>query len=570
MNFSVVLIAKNEEKTLPRLLKSLEGFKSLGGEVIVLDTGSTDQTVAVAFEWGCKVFAVEDKFIITISEEQANEINAKYIVAGEEPVITAGQKIFDYSSARNHAASLASNDMIAMPDCDEEYTALDLELVNKLIESGAEQLEYHFVFAHDERGKESLGFLHSKFYNRTKAKWVGVIHEVLSGDVKRLQVPPEIIKLEHWQQPSDHRKNYLPALAYDCYINPENDRNAHYFGRELVWTGRPQSAIKQLEQHIRLSKWAAEISQSYCFIGDAYLALGKDKEALAAYHQGFIEDPTRREALIRLAEYFYKNNLPHQVIAYCTAVLEIPGNSYFANQQHHYTFYPHEMLSWAYHAIGYLEKSKIHFDLGFGFAPLSSKFLHNYRFHYPLPKVSFIIPHLGREEGLQRCIESIRKLNYPQEKVEMVIVDGEDTVPKKVAEGLERATGEVIVYAANDMEFTPDSVILAYILSTKGYGLVAFNSGTPEHEHFLITRALIEKLGGQIFDTDFHHVGVDNYLWGQAVKLNQATKCEEAIVIHHHFSLDGEMDEVYERGWKHADSDRALLKEKLARLEVEK
>jgi len=39
MRFSIVLISKNEEKTLPHLFKSIKEFKDKGGEVIVLDTG---------------------------------------------------------------------------------------------------------------------------------------------------------------------------------------------------------------------------------------------------------------------------------------------------------------------------------------------------------------------------------------------------------------------------------------------------------------------------------------------------------------------------------------------------
>jgi glycosyltransferase involved in cell wall biosynthesis len=47
-HFSVALIARNEEKTLPRLIESLSEFQRFGGEILLLDTGSTDNTVQVA------------------------------------------------------------------------------------------------------------------------------------------------------------------------------------------------------------------------------------------------------------------------------------------------------------------------------------------------------------------------------------------------------------------------------------------------------------------------------------------------------------------------------------------
>jgi glycosyltransferase involved in cell wall biosynthesis len=55
-NFSCVMIARNEEKTLPRMLKSLEQFRDAGGDVTLVDTGSIDKTVSIAKDWGCSVF----------------------------------------------------------------------------------------------------------------------------------------------------------------------------------------------------------------------------------------------------------------------------------------------------------------------------------------------------------------------------------------------------------------------------------------------------------------------------------------------------------------------------------
>jgi glycosyltransferase involved in cell wall biosynthesis len=56
MNWSVALIAKNEAKTLPRLMLSLHEFRERGGEIILVDTGSEDGTPIVAREYGCIVF----------------------------------------------------------------------------------------------------------------------------------------------------------------------------------------------------------------------------------------------------------------------------------------------------------------------------------------------------------------------------------------------------------------------------------------------------------------------------------------------------------------------------------
>jgi glycosyltransferase involved in cell wall biosynthesis len=57
---SVVLITYNEEANLPRTLASVTPLVSDGkGEIIVLDSGSTDRTLEIARSYGAKVF-VED------------------------------------------------------------------------------------------------------------------------------------------------------------------------------------------------------------------------------------------------------------------------------------------------------------------------------------------------------------------------------------------------------------------------------------------------------------------------------------------------------------------------------
>ncbi len=57
MKISVVLITHNEESNLPRTLASVLPLLSDGlGEIIVLDSGSTDRTLEIAREYGARVF----------------------------------------------------------------------------------------------------------------------------------------------------------------------------------------------------------------------------------------------------------------------------------------------------------------------------------------------------------------------------------------------------------------------------------------------------------------------------------------------------------------------------------
>lgn len=194
-----------------------------------------------------------------------------------------------------------------------------------------------------------------------------------------------------------------------------------------------------------------------------------------------------------------------------------------------------------------------------------------------IPTISFILPHLGsgkRELGLKKCIDSIVDLDYPRELKEIIVMDGPETVPVKVKMGYKESRGEWIVYAANDCEFERDSISVALgVARETGRRLVAFNTGEvyPDHgnicEHFMIRRDLVELLEGkEIFCTEFHHTGVDNFLWAQCEKLEASARAETAFVRHRHFTKGADFDDVYRRGWEHVTEDRALLKKKLESL----
>lgn len=599
--FSVVLIARNESKTLPRLVGSLADFKNRGGEIILVDTGSTDDTADVARGLGCKVTEVGNKFRRVITQDEADRINMDFIVPGEADIVKAGDSLFDYSSARNFAASLASNDMVAMPDCDEVYTKLDLDKIDEAIISGIEQIEYNFVFSHDAEGGELVKFLHSKFYNRTQLAWTGIIHEVLVSKIeqvptRRCFMEEDVIKLEHFQNHETNRGHYLKGLALSVLLDPNNDRNLHYFGRELMYVGHFKSAIQILHKHVALNRWAAEKSQSQIHIGDCYMFLGDSQKAIHSYIDAFDTCSTRREPLMKIAEYYYRVGSPDHVISYVGAALQIAGDNFYANYQPYYENFPHELMYWALWQKGEYLASKRHFDQCLAYQPFNPKYLKDFANYYELPKISIVVPVKGRPEGTDRLLESIENLVYPKDKVEVVLYyDGEKPhkefpaegnikayssettqgVPKTVKAAVALSSGDWIVYAANDMEFDSLCIMAAFKQSMDNNKFfMAFNEGPvlPDEgniaTHFMIHRKLLEKINGEIFDTEFYHVGVDNLLWAQMKKINQAMRCGRAKITHHHFSKTGVMDEVNKIGWEEerVQHDRTLLEKKLSEL----
>lgn len=556
MNFTICLIAKNEEKTLPRLIDSLKEYQSKGGEILLLDTGSTDNTIKIAKELGCEVF--EKSFTRTI--ENAVSINKKFVVDDEKQIVKNGDSLFDYSGARNYIASKAKTDMIAMPDCDEVYTRFDLERICQIIDSGAEQLEYNFVFSHDQYGNEAIKFRHCKFYNKKKLEWTGIVHEVLKGEARRVFLDENIIKLEHWQNHDTNRGGYLKGLAVDCFENPDNDRNSHYFGRELLWTGRPKSAVKELKRHIAMDKWPAERAQSMIYIGDA-------TNDLEWYHLSFLVESGRREPLMRLADHFYRLGDRQRTACYAMAALQIPQGDFYANDSSLYKEIPHEMLYWALNSAEHLDKC-------LEYQPLKQKYIDDFKVGHRLPLVSIVIPSLGRPEKLQRLLDSIKKnANYPNYEVivELDSFENRQGAPKTLKKGVERSNGEMIMFLGNDCICKPNFLIQAIIKSYQAFGdehdgLVGLNDCYWHGElatHWLASKKLLPYLGGEFFHTGYGHTGCDNELTSMCKKIGKYIWAEHSIVYHDHPVQTGfkNEDEGYKIAYdlKRMEKDEKLL-----------
>lgn len=102
---SVCIITKNEAENLERCLQSIKPYPF---EIVVVDTGSTDNSKEVAHKYTDKVYDFE--------------------------------WIDDFSAARNYSISKASHNMIFVIDTDEEIIDFDLEEVYRLIEDNPKSI----------------------------------------------------------------------------------------------------------------------------------------------------------------------------------------------------------------------------------------------------------------------------------------------------------------------------------------------------------------------------------------------------------------------------------------------
>lgn len=378
--FSLVIIARNEEKTLPILLNSLRPFFDAGGEMVVVDTGSKDRTAAIAHSKKCKIDYAGDRFRIKVTD---SEVLAAERVCPMVKVLEKGDSYFSFPDARNHAASLASNDFVLMPDADEFYTALNIPALHGIVSSGQHaKLTYKFLYGRDQHGQPFTQFVQGKFYDRRKLQWKGIIHEELFPyDTLSYRIPDDQLAVEHKQNATTDRTGYMKALMVRHINEPNDARTCHYLARELYYRGHLEACIMMFEKHINMPDgFRAERSQSELLTGDAWWKLGNEKEAVSAWFRGYAIDPKRRDGLMRLANFYIEKDRFDLVITFCEMAKTIPDNTFYANVRAYYSYYPDELLYRAYYWAGDKVKAKECWVAALTANPSNPKYAHDAQF----------------------------------------------------------------------------------------------------------------------------------------------------------------------------------------------
>jgi len=139
MQLSIVIITFNEEANLARTLESVKPIVADGkGEIIVVDSGSTDRTVEIAKSFGAKVFV---------------------------------EKWKGYAEQKNSALDKATGDWILSLDADEEIGDVAREFV-LLVLSGAHDVLNRSAGFWFPRRNQFLGcwIRHGGFYPDAKMR----------------------------------------------------------------------------------------------------------------------------------------------------------------------------------------------------------------------------------------------------------------------------------------------------------------------------------------------------------------------------------------------------------------
>ena len=204
---SLCMIVKNESKVIGRCLDSV---KNLVDEIIIIDTGSKDNTKKICSRYTTKIY----------NYEWQN----------------------DFSAARNFSFSKASGDYIMWLDADDIIPSKSLKKLLKIkdnLTADTYMLRYDVSFINS---KPSFSFYRERILkNCSNAKWTGCVHECIEpfGKIEKLD-----ISIEHHKVKSSTKNRNIKIYNEIIKTRTLSPREQYYYGRELMTTKDIENVLK--------------------------------------------------------------------------------------------------------------------------------------------------------------------------------------------------------------------------------------------------------------------------------------------------------------------------------------
>ena len=302
---SVALIVKNEARVLARCLDRLRGAVD---ELVVVDTGSDDDTVAIARRYTDRVF------VFPWTD--------------------------DFAAARQFAFDRATGDWVAWVDADD--VVLHADRIRPLVAGAAPDIagfSWRYVLGRDAAGEPTFEFWRERCVrNDGRFRWVGAVHEVLVAGDGSAVVPSAAVVVEH-QPPPDRpddpgRNRRILEAEYARDGGAMDPRRLFYLGREHADAGDAERAIATLRQYLAVGTWADERYLAQTQVAALLRALGRYPEAREADLAALAIHPRWPDAYLGLAETAYYLGRWDEVIHWADIgrVLPVPDTVLFVNR----------------------------------------------------------------------------------------------------------------------------------------------------------------------------------------------------------------------------------------------
>lgn len=320
MSLSLCMIVKNEEKVLERCLLST---KNLFDEIVIVDTGSTDNTKQIAQKFTTKIY--------------------DYVWCD------------NFSKARNFAFSKATCSYIMWLDADD---VMPEKTVNKLINlkqnftADTYMLKYDIAFTEN---KPTFSYFRERIVkNCQQAKWQGVVHECIIpfGKIEKLNLSIEHHKVNKSAKISTRN---LKIYQKNAKIRELSAREQYYYGRELFDHQKYYKCIYTLKKFIsNPNSWVENVIDAHFLIAKCYETLKQPVKQFYHLTQTFKHDSPRANICCALGDYFLNLNQFQTALHWYNTATNCPDISLKGAfvQSIYYNYYP------------YLQMCVCHFNLG--------------------------------------------------------------------------------------------------------------------------------------------------------------------------------------------------------------
>ncbi len=244
---SLCMLVKNEERNLPRCLDSVG---DLAGELIVVDTGSTDQTPGIAASYGAEVLPFDFTVV-------------------------------DFAAARNQALARATGRWILVLDADETLDGASAPMIESLIardENAGYFLERQNQWS--DSAQATRDYVVRLFPNRPNHRYRGRVHEtvdasIIEGGGRLIKTGIRIAHNFASDRDARRRRNhwYIEILKEEIAADPSDDSRLDFLAAEYHQLEMFDEAAKIAERIVQLRPLD---SRAHLFAGTYHLLYQHD------------------------------------------------------------------------------------------------------------------------------------------------------------------------------------------------------------------------------------------------------------------------------------------------------
>lgn len=344
---SLCMIVKNEEMHIARCLNSIA---ELVEEIIIVDTGSTDQTVEIVSNYTSKIYS--------------------YLWND------------DFSEARNYSFSKASMDYCMWMDADDILEEAEKDKFLQLKQSLSPDtdivmMKYNTGF--DEAGRPSFSYFRERWIrNCLQYRWIGAVHEVIppNGSIIYSDIAISHKKMNAGD-PNRNLKIYQKMLADGKTLEP---RQQYYYGRELYYHKQYEKAISVFEQFLRSPEgWIENKIEACSICANCYSHIGQEQSALVTLLRSMSFDLPRAELCCDIGKYFLEHENYYNAIYWYETALNTQKNEYSGGfvLPDCYDYIPFLQLCVCYDKMGNKQRAKEYNEKAGACKPYSKAYLYN-------------------------------------------------------------------------------------------------------------------------------------------------------------------------------------------------